>query len=132
MKLCKGFTLIELMICAIIILVVLGVFVGSCSGCSKILFRKDYTGKVTKIDHLMNGQATVIGKGVSIPSAAFSCAVELNVGSEFVTFSSEDRQFATVDKDDSISVATFKYPPWNLDKAGTHYGGRLLKKYKTN
>lgn len=136
MKLSKGFTLVELLVAIIILFIALGVVVGSCSGCSKIFFKKEYAGKVTKVNHFNNGQAVVtgvLGKGTGFSSAAmFSCAIEISADNEFINFSSEDRQFGTIAEGDSIRVAIFKYAPWNLDKAGTYYGGRLIKKYKIN
>jgi prepilin-type N-terminal cleavage/methylation domain-containing protein len=133
MKLRKGFTLIELIVCAVIILLIGGALIGGCGGCQQMFFRKNCIGKVTGISNL-NGQVpTVIaGKNSVFSGAAFSFAVEMGVGNEIVNFSSEDRQFATIEKGDSISVAIFKYPPWVFDKAGTYHGGRLLKKYKIN
>jgi prepilin-type N-terminal cleavage/methylation domain-containing protein len=127
----KGFTLVEILVVAVIILIVGGVLVGGCSGCgSQVLFRKNCAGKVTGISNLSGQVNTVIGR--VIPSATFSFAVEMDIGKEIINFSSEDRQFATIEKGDSISVAIFKYPPWVLDKAGTYHNGRLLKKYKIN
>ena len=63
-------------------------------------------------------------------SQVFSYSVEVETDDEIINFSSEDRQFATIQKDDVIKVKVFKYPPWNIKKSGTYYDGRLLKKYK--
>jgi prepilin-type N-terminal cleavage/methylation domain-containing protein len=130
----KGVTLIEILVVVVIALIFISVVAGGCAGCggSKVFFRKNCIGKVTNISNLSGQVTTIVGKNNVYPGAAFSFAIEMSANNEFVNFSSEDRQFATIEKGDSISVAFFKYPPWNMDKAGTYYGGRLLKKYKIN
>lgn len=60
----------------------------------------------------------------------FSFSVEIEADDEIINFSTEDRQFASIHQGDKIRVKVFKYPPWNFTKAGTLYGGRLLKKFK--
>jgi prepilin-type N-terminal cleavage/methylation domain-containing protein len=129
----KGFTLVELMVVVVIVLIVFGGLIGSCGGCQQMFFRKNCEGRVTGISNLSGQVSTIVtGRNNVFPGAAFSFAVEMSVGNEIVNFSAEDRQFATIEKGDSISVAIFKYPPWVLDKAGTYHGGRLLRKYKIN
>jgi prepilin-type N-terminal cleavage/methylation domain-containing protein len=122
----KGFTLIELLIVVVVILVIGSIGFGVSY---KFISQKTFTGKVTACNEMTAG---VYGKR-GIPSGAFSFAVDMDVPGEdeVVTFSSEDRKFANVVKGDSIKVRVFKYAPWNFDKAGTYYSGRLLKKFKT-
>ena len=60
----------------------------------------------------------------------FILAVEIETDEEIFTFSTEDRQWATVKVSQRVKAKIFKYPWWDFDKSGTYYGGRLLKKYK--
>jgi len=115
----KGFTLIELLVVILIIFVVGGIALG---GCSKMFFAKEYEGVVNSCVKLDASFA----EGDRI----FSFSVEIEAGDEIINFSTEDRQFASVNQGDRILVKVFKYPPWNFTKAGTLYGGRLLKKFK--
>jgi type II secretory pathway component PulJ len=121
-KLSKGFTLIELfVILAItaIILLFLGIY--------KLVSRSDYTGTVENIQNLTQTMPNMSNTGPQ-----FSFSIRLNTGTEIITFSSEDRQFGIIKQGDKIQVATFKYAPWNIGKAGTLYGGRVLKIYTSS
>jgi hypothetical protein len=57
---------------------------------------------------------------------SFAVAIQEHEGGEIVTASSEDRQWEVVQPGLCAEVKVFPYPPWNLDKAGTYYGARLL------
>jgi hypothetical protein len=127
----RGFTVLEGFIVIFFFVVFFFILINICGGYGrKIFFRKDCSGRVTRINHF-NSQPSVSGVAVS-PSTMFSSSVEISSGDEFVNFSSEDRQFGTIGIGDSVRVAVFKYPPWDFEKVGTYYGGRLLKKYKVN
>lgn len=93
----------------------------------KLTTQKTFEGTVENCEKLNPGQ---IISGKDMNDKIFSFSLSVDVGEEFVTFSSEDRQFATVNKGDKIKFKVFKYPPWDFTKGGTHYGGRLLKKFK--
>jgi hypothetical protein len=125
----NGFTLMELLIGIFILFVVLSVLGAGCGGCGyNMVTRGKHTGEVTKIETLQNNY--VVPSSRNNAPAAYSFAVELLVNDQYITFSSEDRQFATIAVGDKIEVMVLKYPPWNLEKSGTLYGGRLLKKFK--
>jgi hypothetical protein len=93
----------------------------------KIFAQKTFEGTVENCESLNPGQ---IISGKDMNDKVFSFSLSVDVGDEFVTFSSEDRQFATVKSGDRVKFKVFKYPPWDFTKGGTHYSGRLLKKYK--
>lgn len=57
---------------------------------------------------------------------SFAIAIKEPSG-EIVTSSSEDRQWAVVRTGQCVEAKYFPYPPWNIEKAGTYYGARLLK-----
>lgn len=87
-------------------------------------------GRVVAIDRVTQPNA-VISSGAQIPAAqVFSFAVAIrDADGEIVTASSEDRQWAVVEKDQCAEAKYFPYPPWELEKAGTYFGARLLKLY---
>lgn len=123
MKLSKGFTLIELFVVIVIIATLLGA--GSVIF-YPMLHRYTATGTITGIAE-MKPNITI---GQSVSGGQYSFAVDITTEEKkIVSFSSEDRKFATCEKGQKVKVAYFKYPPWNLSKAGTFYGGRMLQKY---
>lgn len=113
------------LVIALIVIVALFFLVGNPT--YKLFSQKTYTGTVEACEKLNPGQVLT---GKNINDKVFSFSLSVDVGEEFITFSSEDRQFASVNKNDKIKFKVFKYPPWNLSKGGTFYGGRLLKKLK--
>ena len=90
---------------------------------ANLFFQEEFLGRVNNCKSLEVSLMTE-------SSQVFSYSVEIETDDEIINFSSEDRQFATIQKDDVIKVKVFKYPPWNIKKSGTYYDGRLLKKYK--
>ena len=93
------------------------------------VFARNVTGVVVGIDRVTQ-PSTIIG-GSPIPSSQiFSVAIAIKEShGEIVTSSSEDRQWAVVEKGQCVEAKYFPYPPWQLDKAGTYAGARLLKLY---
>ena len=87
-------------------------------------------GKILAIDRVTQPN-TLIGPGGPVPaSQIFSFAVAIrDEQGEIVTASSEDRQWAVVEKGQCGEAKFFPYPPWKLDKGGTYFGARLLKLY---
>lgn len=93
------------------------------------LFARNVKGKVVGIDRVT--QATTIIGGSPIPANqlfSFAIAIREDNG-EIVTSSSEDRQWAVVEKGQCAEARYFPYPPWILEKSGTYFGARLLKLY---
>lgn len=110
-----------------IVAVVIILFMFCGNTCYKFLTQKTFEGIVENCEPLNPGQ---IISGEKLNTKVFSFSLSVDVGEEFVTFSSEDRQFATVKSKNRIKFKVFQYPPWDFTKGGTYYGGRLLKKYK--
>ena len=127
----RGFSLIELLVgifLSIMVLTILAAIVGAVG--SKLFFRSTHTGTVVECASLTPQMIVNNTRSVATnPVYSFAVNIQGEEG-QILSFSSEDRQFAACNKGDVIRVLVFKYPPWNLDKSGTYYGGRLLQKLK--
>jgi hypothetical protein len=93
------------------------------------VFARHVHGVIVGIDRVTQPSAIVSGSPVP-PSQLFSFAVAVKEASgDIFTSSSEDRQWALVEKGNCVDAKFFPYPPWQIDKAGTYFGARLLKLY---
>lgn len=82
------------------------------------------------IDRVTQPSTIIAGSNALPPSQVFSFAIAIrDLKGDIVTASSEDRQWAVVDKGQCVQARYFPYPPWELDKAGTYNGARLIKIY---
>jgi len=127
-KVMNGFTLIELMIVVAIIAILAGglLNVGSV-GIYGFMNSKHVTGDIVSVTSAIPENGMVVGNGTSI----FSAAVMLkSKNGEYVSFSSDDRQWATLRSKEfvgtCVTATVYPYAPWNLSKAGTLHGGRLM------
>ncbi|MBI2711999.1 MAG: hypothetical protein HYX41_03905 [Bdellovibrio sp.] len=94
------------------------------------VFSRKVSGEVIGIDRVIQ-PSTIIGVTSQVPaSQIFSFALAIKeAGGEIVTASSEDRQWAVVEKGQCAEARFFPYPFWELEKSGTYFGARLLKIY---
>lgn len=95
------------------------------------LFAKHVIGKIEKVERVNPPQAIITGSANPIPAAQlFSFAVAIrDERGEIHTSSAEDRQWAVAQVGQCVEAKYFPYAPWQLDKAGTYYGARLLRLY---
>lgn len=96
------------------------------------IFSKEVTGEITGVERVMDSQMAVISGSRDINRQIFSFAVgikEFKTG-EIFTASTEDRQWAIVQKGQCATVLFFPYPPWKLDKDGTYFNARLVKLFE--
>ena len=93
------------------------------------LFSKTVVGEVVGIDRVTQATTVIGADPGSIPAAQlFSFAVAIrDKQSEIHTASSEDRQWAIVQKAQCVEARFFPYPPWQFDRAGTYHWARLVK-----
>lgn len=95
------------------------------------IFARHVKGQIVGIDRVTQPTA-ILNAGATIPASqifSFAVAIKEPQG-EIVTSSSEDRQWAVAEKGQCVEAKFFPYPPWELDKAGTYSGARLLKLYE--
>jgi hypothetical protein len=93
------------------------------------IFARDVKGKIVAVDNAMQTTTIVQGlPGEKLPSQIFSYAVGIqDEKGEIVTASTEDRQWAVAKKGQCAEAKFMPYPPWDLTRAGTYFGARLLK-----
>ena len=95
------------------------------------VFAREVSGEIKEIERV--SQNTILGTGANIPASqlfSFAVAIKDKKSSEIVTASSEDRQWAVAKKGLCAEARFFPYPPWDLERAGTFHGARLVKLYE--
>lgn len=125
----NGLTLIELMVLVAAIGILTSIaFAFSFGGVSLYGYfnSKDVSGHLESVTSAMPA-----GSIVTTDEVVFQASVLVREGSgAYVSFSTDDRQWASFIADKSqgkcVDVRIFPYAPWNISKAGTYYGGRLL------
>lgn len=96
------------------------------------IFAKTVVGEVTAVERVSTPMTILTQTSTPPPPAqifSFAIAIKDNTSGEIFTASSEDRQWAAVEKGFCAEAKFFPYPPWQLDKSGTYYGARLLRLY---
>jgi hypothetical protein len=94
------------------------------------VFAKTITGEVVKVERVNQNEAIITGRPVA-PMQMFSFAIAIrDEKGEIHTSSSEDRQWAVVQEKQCATAKFFPYPPWELDKAGTYHGARLVRLFE--
>ena len=94
------------------------------------VFARHVSGELIGIDRVTQPSTVIGGSGALPSSQIFSFAVAVRTRTqEIVTASSEDRQWAVVEKGQCVEAKFFPYPPWQFEKSGTYFGARLLKIY---
>lgn len=93
------------------------------------IFSRRVSGEVMGVERvaisvaLMQTQDNVINPQMF----SFAIAVRDEKSGEIVTGSSEDRQWAVVEKGKCAEAEFFPYPPWNVEKWRTYYNVRLIR-----
>lgn len=96
------------------------------------VFKKRIIGEIVAVERV-NDALIVAGSNQPINSQVFSFSVgikDMKTG-EIHMSSSEDRQWAAVQKGNCVVAAYFPYPPWMLSKANTNHNARLLRNYES-
>lgn len=116
------------LIYSLIVLVVLGLAAFVLVTQYSFIFSHDVDGQVIGIERVTDPN-TVFNMGTAIPNEqlySFAVAIKAHTG-EIYSSSSEDRQWAVVQKDMCVSARFYPYPPWNLAKSGTYHNARLTR-----
>lgn len=90
------------------------------------VFSKNVEGEIMSVERAVPVN-TIVGAATISPDVySFAVAIRTPSG-DIMTATSEDRQWAVVQKGQCATAKFFPYPPWKLEKAGTYFGARLLK-----
>ncbi len=96
------------------------------------VFKKRIVGEVVAVEKVAGPMTVITSANTPINPQVFSFSVALKdlKTSEIHMASSEDRQWAAVQKGNCVISAFFPYPPWNMSKGMTSHNARLLKNYE--
>ncbi len=90
------------------------------------VFSKTVVGEVIGVERVTQPTAIIGGNAPASQLYSFAIAIR-DKNSEIHTASSEDRQWAVVQKGQCAEAKFLPYPPWVLDKSGTFFGARLIR-----
>ncbi|MFM6927331.1 MAG: hypothetical protein ACKOX6_02660 [Bdellovibrio sp.] len=97
-----------------------------------IIFSKTVIGEVAAVERVELPVALLARAGGEINEKVFSFAVGIKDAKtgEIFNATSEDRQWAIVQKGQCAEAVFLPYPPWQLSKKGTYFGARLIRLYE--
>jgi hypothetical protein len=92
------------------------------------VFAKTISGEIVKVERVSQPEALIASGKTIPPEQLFSFAVAIrDPQGEIHTASSEDRQWSVAQPGQCAEARFFPYPPWDLEKARTYHGARLLR-----
>ncbi len=100
-----------------------------------VIFSKTVIGEVTAVEKVELPVALMTARRDNdISSKVFSFAIGIKdrKTGEIYTASSEDRQWAVVQKGQCAEAQFLPYPPWEFTKKDTYFGARLVKLSECN
>ncbi len=89
------------------------------------IFARTVSGNIVGVEHVVQNNTIVSSTNPQVFS--FAIAIKDAKTGEIVTGSSEDRQWAVARQGHCAEAKFFPYPPWNLSRAGTYFGVRLIR-----
>jgi len=97
-----------------------------------IIFSKTVIGEVVAVERVELPVALLARAGGEINEKVFSFAMGIKDSKtgEISNATSEDRQWAIVQKGQCAEAVFLPYPPWQLSKKGTYFGARLIRLYE--
>lgn len=112
----------------LVLIVLLGVVWALVANYS-IIFSKTVIGEVTAVERVELPVALIARAGGDINEKVFSFAIGIKDSKtgEIYTASSEDRQWAVVQKGQCAEAVFLPYPPWQFSKKDTYFGARLVR-----
>lgn len=97
-----------------------------------VIFSKTVVGEVVNVERVELPVALIARAGGELNEKVFSFAISVKDqnSNELFASTSEDRQWAIVQKGQCVEAVYLPYPPWKLEKRGTYFGARLVKLYE--
>lgn len=128
-------TLVNIILKSVKTILILAILVGLGWGLVSyysVIFAKDVTGEVMGVERVEIPVALVSRANSDITDKVFSFAIGIKdpKTGEIHTASSEDRQWAVVQKGQCAEAKFLPYPPWNFEKKGTFFGARLVRLFE--
>ena len=96
------------------------------------VFKKRVIGEVVAAERVNTATVAVVSNSqepLNSQVFSFSVGIKNPQTGEIYMASSEDRQWAAVQKGNCVVAVYFPYPPWQLSKASTSHNARLLKNF---
>lgn len=115
-----------------VIILVLGVLVWGFVSFYPYIFAKNIEGVIEKVEKVeLNVALMGTTPGEKLNPELYSFAIAIRAKDGMIhTASAEDRQWASMSQGRCVKAKYFPYPPWNLEKAGTFFGARLLEAWE--
>ncbi|MFN3697424.1 MAG: hypothetical protein ACK4VO_08280 [Pseudobdellovibrio sp.] len=116
----------KIFLVVLLVLPIFWVFVWNYS----FVFKTKIVGEVQAVENVSAEAIIANGTRPLNPQVfSFSVAIKDLKTNEIHMASSEDRQWAAVQKGNCVVAVFFPYEPWKLSKANTNHNARLLKNY---
>lgn len=89
------------------------------------IFAQTVEGKIVDVQRVTNPAAFIGGSKITSEQLhSYSILIEDKEG-QLYTASSEDRQWQVATKGFCVRALLYRYPPWDLEKAGTFFNARV-------
>ncbi len=93
-----------------------------------IIFSKTVDGQVLNVDRVTQPTLVMGSAAVNAPNVLYSFAIAVRSSTgEIFSGSTEDRQWAIVNKGLCVKARFYPYPPWDFEKGGTYFNVRMLQ-----
>jgi hypothetical protein len=97
------------------------------------IFKKRVVGEVFAVEKVTDTVLFAAGNANSSSDRvySFSIGIKDSATGEIYMASTEDRQWAAVQKGNCVVAAYFPYPPWQFSKGNTYHNARLLRNFES-
>ena len=121
--------IIKYLISILILITIIAVFMFNWG----FIFKKRVIGEVFAVEKVTDAVLLATGAGPSSTDKvySFSIGIKDKDTGEIYMASTEDRQWAAVQKGNCVVAAYFPYPPWQISKGNTYHNARLLRNFES-